>query len=263
MPRTSGSKKSRQQNAQNARNHKAAHAGQHKAREPTFVESINLATQAKIIDLFFEEEGNIRTSILQYLEKIVYIGFTEEEDKDNGPDLRFQIAVKRDSPLWKEVVEYIKIARPESFNPDEIDVLTILVGGSRYQVMHCDIRFLDKWIKGNQKLSKKKQEEIGLGAYSILLSGDMRYTCRLAVGIDGFLDNDAWIDSLMTFRETGPVKPRPRDKVVEMEDHLKRKRRVALFEGPGLVFDGEVWHSGTPCLGDSGDTSKRYPHSWL
>jgi hypothetical protein len=259
MPRTPTSVKSRQGNAQNARNHKAAYAGQHEAREPDFVESINLATQAKIIDLFFEKEGNIRNRILQYLEEIVYIGFTEDEDEDNGPDLRFQIAVKRDSPLWKEVVHYIKIANPESFNPDEIDVLKILVGGSRYQVMHCDIRLWDKWIEGNQKLSEEEQKEIRQGAYSILLAGDMRYTCRLAVGIDGFLDNDVWINSLMTFRETGPVKPQPRDKVVEMEDHVKRRRRVALFEGPGLVFDGEVWHSGTPCLGDSGETSKRYP----
>lgn len=188
-----------------------------------------------IINIIFDEKGCLLSHVLEReITSIEHINFTEIEDSSGGPDFRFQMAIKQDGSLFAEIQNIIRNDPIQNrIMADEIDVIKILVGGTRDQVLHSDLKFVDGIVP-------EVRHDIKDSSNSVIISCDLAHPVKLNVLTTDFEKESDWEELCKDFVKSG--------KYARVGKH-QSDTRVAVLQGCAIVFDGNVYHSGTPCIG--------------
>lgn len=222
---------------------RAARARQGKAKsddglvtsENTFcIFPIDFVNHDRINNKMFDTEGRLRQEVLEKdVIGVEPIHFTEKVDGKGCPDIRYQLVVLQDGDLWNEIKEMMKSDPQRVINFDEIDTIKILIGGSRDQILHNDLKF-------KKNIRKENIIAIQDQSWSVLISCDLYHPVRLNVLATQMENESDWEDCEKAFLESSNS--------ARIMTHVT-DQRVKVMCANALAFDATVCHAGTPCVG--------------
>jgi len=192
-----------------------------------------------IIDALFDDKGRLRVNTLgNDLLPIEPVMFANVKLSGGGHDVRFQIDIQPSSSTFESIKLALNSPAQDTFHTSEVDVMKILIGGSRDQAVHQDLQFL-------KSVPSSTRQQIRSKVNSVLISLDLAHPCKLIVD-KSCLSAEAWDDVVVEF-----TKFKNGARVMAHESDVSK----AVLVGPCIIFHGGVFHSGAPCLGSMPEVS--------